>query len=463
MAKALTDQAIQKLSAPDARREIPDGLVTGLYLVLQPSGKRSWSVRYRAGGVPRKVTLGAYPALPLAAARSAAKATLLKVAEGADPAVDKRIRKAAATSKINAFDSVARRYIADHKRRGNKTWREVARQLGLVPGKGELGTAPSEDPQDFEVVKGGLTHRWGSRTLDSITSDELLVELDKQAKVQANRFLATLKTLWKFALSPRVKAATSNPVAVLERPAEESSRDRVLTDLELRAVWKAADKMSHPWNSLTRMLILSGQRRDEVARMPWAEIDLGAKVWTIAPERAKNGNAHKLHLSAPALAELISIGRNGPFVFSRNGTVPVADYTDAKAKLDDLADVTAWWFHDLRRTMATRLGQIGVPIEVVEGVLNHTSGSRGGLVGVYQRGDLEPQRYRALHAWGRYVEFIVSDRLFDLWRDRLAGAENEFDARLEMYDAILAGGARWVTFVHGLEGSNVVPLRRPSP
>lgn len=451
MAKALTAVSVEKVKASDRRQEIPDGLVPGLYLVLQPSGKRSWAVRYRKAGATRKLTLGAYPIVSLADARAAARLALGEVATGADPATQKVIARAIQSDPLRTFEVACRRYVTMLKKKGNRTWREPARQLGLVPPKRKRGEPASDDVEAFDLAKGGLVERWRLRPLDSITTDELIAELDAQAPVQANRFLNTLRTLWKFALSPRVKLSTTNPLEGLKRETPERSRDRVLSDDELRRVWDAAQDLGQPWTSLVRVLILSGQRRDEVARLPWSEIDLSDRKWLIPKERAKNGEPHIVYLSPAIVEELEALPRDGEYLFSR-GTVPVGDFTQAKARLDELSGVSEWVFHDLRRTMATRLVELGEPANVVEGLLNHRSGTKAGIGGVYNRAQMEPQRYRASYSWARYVGFIVDEGAYQAWQRYLATVENEFDAKLEFFDTIRSGGASWAVWLDKLHG-----------
>jgi len=461
MAKALTTVTIEKLKPSDRRQEIPDGLVLGLYLILQPSGKRSWAVRYRKAGATRKLTVGAYPALGLAEARAAGRLALGDVAVGGDPATKKVTARTERTDPQRTFEVAARRYVDALKKKGNRTWREPARQLGLVPPPRKRGEPPSDDVATFVLADRGLVARWKKRTLDSITTEELIAELDAQAPVQANRFLNTVRTLWKFALSPRVKLATANPLEGIERQTPETSRSRVLSDDELRRVWFAAVDLGQPWTALIRSLILSGQRRDEVARMPWVELDLASKKWMIPGDRAKNGVPHLVHLSNAFLAELEGLSTDREFVFSR-GAAPVGDYTDAKAKLDNAAGVTDWTFHDLRRTMATRLGELGVASSVVEALLNHKSGaSRAGVAGVYNRAELEPQRYRASNAWSRFVLFVVDEATHAAWQVRVMAADDEYEAKLDFADAILSGGNRWISFLTAVRGGqgNVFVVR----
>jgi integrase len=188
-------------------------------------------------------------------------------------------------------------------------------------------------------------------------------------------------------------------------------RERVLCDDELAALWRATASAG-PFRGIVRLLILTGQRREEVAGMTWAELSGDFSTWTIPASRAKNGATHLVPLSAPAqdllreaprFGELVFPGLRGPF----NG------WSKAKAALDAKSGVTNWRLHDLRRTMATGLQRLGVRLEVTEQVLNHVSGSRAGIVGVYQRHDFVLEKRAALEAWGEHVEAIVEGRTLD--------------------------------------------------
>ena len=189
-----------------------------------------------------------------------------------------------------------------------------------------------------------------------------------------------------------------------------AKRERVLTDAELAAVWKATDGPG-PFNAIVRMLMLTGQRREEVTAMTWEEIASDLSTWTVPASRAKNGAAHIVPLSPQAQAilraaprvrgtDLVFPGRNGPF----NG------FSKAKEALDKASRVKDWRLHDLRRTMATGLQRLGVRLEVTEAVLNHVAGSRAGIVGVYQRHAWADEKRAALNAWGEHVAAIVEGR-----------------------------------------------------
>jgi integrase len=213
------------------------------------------------------------------------------------------------------------------------------------------------------------------------------------------------------------------------------ARDRVLSDAELRAVSQATERPG-AYNSIVSLLILTGQRRDEVAAMVWGELSPDLSTWTIPSSRTKNGLPHTVPLSEQAQAILRAVPRrsrelddSGPdLVFSARGG-PFAGWSKAKARLDEdvvgrllkqteeqrldpgaLRAPERWTLHDLRRTLATGLQKLGVRLEVTEAVLNHVSGSRAGIAGVYQRHSWADEKRAALDAWGAHVAALVEGR-----------------------------------------------------
>ena len=190
-----------------------------------------------------------------------------------------------------------------------------------------------------------------------------------------------------------------------------AKRERVLSDSELRSIWGATSGPG-PFNGIVRMLILTGQRRAEVAAMTWRELTDDLLTWTIPSHRAKNGVAHVVALSAEAQAVLRAAPRltgEADLVFASlrgafNG------FSKAKAALDEASGVKEWRLHDIRRSFASGLQKLGVRLETTESVLNHISGSRAGIVGVYQRHTWADEKRTALHAWGAHVAAIVEGR-----------------------------------------------------
>jgi integrase len=204
-----------------------------------------------------------------------------------------------------------------------------------------------------------------------------------------------------------------NPCSKLKRPTPGKSRDRVLSDDELVAVWKACDQLQPQYGAVARLLILTGARLREIGHMPWRELSDDLATWVLPAKRAKNET--ELILTLPNLAH--DIIRSSPridgslFVFTFEGGQPVESFSRMKRELDALTGITEpWTLHDFRRTVATGLQRLGIKLEVTEAVLNHTSGSRGGIVGVYQRHDYADEKRVALERWAAHVEAMVEGR-----------------------------------------------------
>jgi integrase len=196
----------------------------------------------------------------------------------------------------------------------------------------------------------------------------------------------------------------------MPRPAVAAKRERVLADDELEAVWRAAEQLGAPFGPAVQLLILTGARREEIGRLRWSEIQDGQIC--LSGDRTKNGQAHSIPLSVPALNIIGGIKRidGSGFVFTFNGKNPIVAWPKAKSRLDQHARIAPWRIHDLRRTTATGLQKLGTGLQVTEAVLNHVSGSRGGIVGVYQRHDYADEKRAALEAWGAHVMALVEGR-----------------------------------------------------
>jgi integrase len=237
--------------------------------------------------------------------------------------------------------------------------------------------------------------------------------VDGGAPIAANRVLAAVRKFFNWCVARDILAAS--PCAGVKPPTAERSRDRVLTDDELRLVWAAAEKLGGTFGPLVKLLALTGQRRDEVARIKFEEINFDARLWTLPPARTKNNQPHEVPLSKPALAVLQRLPRTveSPFVLTTNGGAsPASGYSKNKRRLDALlpADMPSWRLHDLRRTAASGMARLGINLPVIEKVLNHASGSFAGIVGVYQRHSFADEKRHALEAWGNFVEALVEGK-----------------------------------------------------
>jgi integrase len=409
----LTDIQISKLPTPATRREVPDGKITGLYLVMQPSGAKSWALRYRTAGKPAKLTLGPYPALDLAIARTRAQKALGEIASGKNPAAEKKAaRKAqrAATSTADRVETVAASFIEKYvKRNVGKSWareaeRLITKEINPKLGAKRLGEVKKSDLHDL---------------LDEI--------VDRGAPIVANRTLAVFRRLCNWAIERGI--INVSPCDKIKAPSAEESRDRVLLDDEIRLAWGSFERVGWPFGQIAQLLLLTGARRDEIASGRRREIDFEAKTWTIAKERSKNGFAHEIPLSDAAIDILKSLPRVGDrkdaLIFSTTGRTAVSGFSRAKDAIDaallsarkaeadahgDSANITVperWTFHDLRRTAASGMAGIGIPPHVVEAVLNHKSGTIKGVAAVYNRYTYATEKRQALDAWARKLLGIV--------------------------------------------------------
>lgn len=401
MARALTTRAVEA-AKPDRQKrlEVPDPALSGLYLVIQPSGAKSWALRYRHAGKPRKLTLGRWPIMGVADARGAATEALDKVDHGHDPAAEKKASKSKRAERADRDTMKA--LLAQFEKRHLKHLRSGA----IV--KREL--------------ERHVASRWGDRDIHTITKRDVIDLLDEIVDsgraTTANRVRAYLGKFFNFCVERDV--IDTSPMTGVKAPAKEASRDRVLNDDEIRWLWQATENAGQPWGPMVRLLLLTGQRLGEVTGMTEAEID--RDVWNLSADRTKNGRAHDVPLSDAAIEVLTTLERvKGPvgYLFTTTGETPVSGFHKARNNiaehmaaaaekdLGEAVDIPHWTFHDLRRTCATGMARLGIPVRVTEAVLNHVSGTGGGIVAVYQRHDYADEKRKALDAWARFVVSLV--------------------------------------------------------
>ena len=248
---------------------------------------------------------------------------------------------------------------------------------------------------------------WRGRRVDEITKrdvHDLLDSIaDRGAPVMARRVQAYVNRFFAWCVERDILKA--DPTAGMERVGNGTSRDRVLSDEELARVWPAADGV---YGSVVRMLALTGARREEIARLRWSEI--ADNTITLEGSRTKTGAPHIIPLSSAAQKLLAGVPRiaGSEYVFTLNGTKPITAWSSPKIALDAASGVTGWRIHDLRRTVATGMQKLGIPLPVTEAVLGHTSGSRGGIVGVYQRHNYADEKQAALEAWGNRISSLTA-------------------------------------------------------
>lgn len=422
--KSTVDQA--KTGERDAF--IWDSNIPGFGLKVTPAGGKVYVFQYRiaapgeaARTTAKRYTIGKHGPLTPDQARKRAKELAALVTQGVDPRQQELDAKAASERQ--------KAEQAEQERRATELEFGRIADLWLDHYEHEKGRRPASVRQARLVVDNHLRPALAGKPMPEIGRDDLEPIIDglpaaKKAMRRAVHVYAAV--LWGWAV--RRRFATANPLLEMEKPAAPEARDRCLEDAELLDVWSAAASLAAPFDSFVRLLILTGQRRSEVAGMAWSELDRASATWTIPAGRAKNKAAHLVPLSAPVVEELDRLALkalggklpdNGPtwpdsgLVLSTTGRTPISGISKAKAALDGAVTkgrakdakepLAPWRLHDLRRTMATGLQKLGVRFEVTEAVLNHISGARSGVAGVYQRHEWGPEKRAALDAWAAHV------------------------------------------------------------
>jgi len=404
-----------------ARIELWDAYVEGFGFRCGKKGEGTFFVRYRFGNTQQRHTLGRYPLLSLADARQRANDTLALVRSGVDPkATEKATKVSADKAKVPVRERTVEQAVADflrlYPRHRASTRAAVADQFkrDMLPA---IGNRPIES----------ITRRDIARVVNAVS--------DRGAAVSANRLLSYMQGFFRW-LVERGELDES-PVKNLSKPNPERSRERVLTDIELLAVWQAGGDIGYPYGSLVRLLILTAQRRAEVANLRWADIDRAESLWTQPREMTKADRTHRVPLSPAAMILIDSIPDLGsPILFpatrlrspARAGSPPrsisgwakfklnldkrtlahlqKAEDSRAKAEGRPSATVTMppWTLHDIRRTVASGMAALGVLPHVIERLLNHSNGTIRGVAAVYNRHSYLPEMREALERWVKRFE-----------------------------------------------------------
>jgi integrase len=384
----LTKSAIDALPTPKSDVVYWDAACPGFGVKVTPKGRKVFIVLYRTGGAGsklRKYTIGPYGRMTLHQARVAAQRVFVAKLEGRDPAAEKREAKRRLVA--DRVDDLLETFVAQRLSQ-NRSGDEIARLLRREMGK-----------------------TWTGRSIHEISKRDV-VELvsaieQRGAPVAANKTLKSIKTFLRWCVGRAV--LDQSPAENVPLPSKEIARDRVLDDDQLAQVILAARKMGGPYGGIVELLALTGQRREEVARLQRDELDLARRVWTLPKSRTKNAKAHVVHLAEQAMAVLKRAGQRGPYVLSLLGTKPFQEFSRAKRRLDQLSGVTGWRLHDLRRTCVSGMARLGIAPHVADKILNHQSGTISGVAAVYQRHEFLAERREALERWGTHVASIVSD------------------------------------------------------
>jgi integrase len=388
----LTQRGVEAARPKASRYGRRDGTVPGLRLIVHPAGEKTFALFTRVNDRLTNFKIGSAATLSLAKARELARAKLEEIAAGGDPRASK---KKAAAAEAETVAVAVERFITRHVKVKNRTANEIERKLRV------------------EVLP-----RLGGRPLHSITQKDVIALLDsivdRGAAVQANRVLSVLRKFFNWCCERGT--LDRSPCDRVKAPTPEKERDRVLEDSELALVWRAAETLRYPFGTYFQLLILTGQRREEVAGMRWSEINSALTLWVLPRGRVKNDKPHAVPLSPWARSILAALPRvgDGDFVLTTNGDASISGYSKAKAALDaEIAalnggtPIASFVVHDLRRTAATNWARLGIALPTVEKLLNHSAGSFRGVSGTYNQHDYLDERRQALEAWALHLADIL--------------------------------------------------------
>jgi integrase len=371
----LTDAKVAAIKPPkvgqDEHKDSGPGYVRGLRLRVGTSGKKTWIVRARAGDKIHNKKLGTYPSMRLSAARTAAERLLEAIAkDGSTTAVDR------------TFGDVADAWLT--KKRADK---RRNKSVDLQDRRLELHVLP----------------KWRDRKIAEIKRSDVrdLIE-GIEGDVLPNRVLTVVRTVFRYALSRDWIEAS--PAEGIAKPKDETERDRFLDMAEVKRVWDAASLLGYPYGPYIRALMLSGQRRTEVASMRWSDVDLEAKTWLLKATDTKGERAHLVPLSGPMIELLKALPRIGKaeHVFTTDGETHIGAYSKAKLKLDAFVagsgdPIEPWTLHDLRRTASSHMARLGISKDIRGRVLNHAV--QGVTERHYTPYDFAAEKRSALDRW----------------------------------------------------------------
>ncbi|CCB65859.1 site-specific integrase [Hyphomicrobium sp. MC1] len=386
--RALTDLDIKHLKPRPSQYEVFDPATRGLAIRVSPGGTKAFVFLYRIGRHPRRYTIGRYPIVSLKSARHWASEALKLVGAGKDPQARKLLERERYRSSL--FPAIATAFIEKYAKPNTKAWNETKR-----------------------ILEREFCTRWKSMHLHDISRhhvaealDELVVQNGPSA---ANHGFAALRRLFNWCVE-RGELGVS-PCSGLKQPAQTYSRERVLTNDEVVRIWNAAHTIGYPFGSLIKLLLLTGQRRSEVSRLCWADIDLETGLWTQPSLSNKSKRIHLVPLTGHAVEVLREIPRlNAQLVFPARGRSnrAVSGFSKWKRRLDKQSGTEGWTIHDVRRTVNTGLAALKVPPHIADLVLNHQGSVRSSVSVIYDRYDYLDEKRDALERWATHIDRLVA-------------------------------------------------------
>jgi integrase len=388
----LTDASVAALKLDGKRDRIvfDDALVGFGYRLRAAPGDRvlrSWVAQYRRAGASRRMLLGSAEVLTAEKARAAAKEVLAKAALGQDPSADRAERRD--KNKVTFRKAVADYLVTQKRRLRPNTYAETERYL-----TGDY----------FRPLHG--------MPLDTITRQDIASRIkhieNASGNTAAGAARAKLSALFTSAMQDGLIDVDANPVNGARKPEGNDPRKRVLSDKEIAAIWNACG--DDDYGRIVRLLILTACRREEVGGMEWGEFAEDRATWTLPAARAKNGREHALPVLPMMRAILDTVPKrvNRERLFGDRSPAGFQSWDTHKTALDKRSKVKGWQLRDIRRSVATRMADLGVMPHVIEQILNHVSGHRGGIAGIYNRSSYANEVRAALVLWEDHVQSLVT-------------------------------------------------------
>lgn len=400
MADKLTKRYIDtlKYEGKDGKKDVRwDTTISGFGIRVYPSGKKSFILSYRQNGTKRLYTIGQYGKITLEQARNLAIKRLGEVADGKDPVTERQKQKKKHEWTVQkAFSSFLTKYAKQH----TKNWQEPKRifEKDVLP---HIGHKPVDEIKKDDIIK----------ILDKIS--------DRGAGIMANRTLAHMRKFFNWCVQRDL--IEHPPTYMVAAPAKKKSRDRVLNDFEIKNIWKACEAFGYPFGDLVKILILTGQRRGEVASMRWKDYDKDEKLWVQPRELTKSNREHYVPLPDMAIDVLEGVFNLGSHIFTSSGIRPFENFSRDKKILDgklkkiykekNLPAMPHWTIHDIRRTVASGMARLKVAPHIIEKILNHSTGQISGVAAVYNRYEYADEMREALDLWAEHIEDLLEEEI----------------------------------------------------
>jgi integrase len=391
--KRLTETAIAKITPPlKGRKDITDSVMQGLNIRVSSTGVKSWCHAYRYGGKQIRMTFGRWPDISLVQARQIVKEHKVELAMGNNPVALRDAKIIAELNQEQENRTIANfsaefieKYVKPHHKRPKDTIRFIKNHI--LPA---FGDRAARDITRKDVIK-------------------LLEQIKSSSRPSAaNHVLVILRRMYNWAIEQ--DELEVNPCLNIKKPVAVKERERVLSKNEIHSFWQACDEIGYPYGPLCKLLLLTGQRCNEIARLKWDYIDFNERVIRISAANTKAKRSHDVPLSGIATDILMNLPRfSGPYIFtSGNGIKPVNGFSKTKKRFEEYFNPKDdWRFHDLRRTCATGMAQEGIALHTISRVLNH---SEGGITRLYARHSYLSEKREALDLWANTVVDIIGDK-----------------------------------------------------